>query len=383
MKISKKLNLVAQAALLNNILKLSIGLTLALPFIAVSNTKNLPITSEIANQDKPEALIKAVFGEIPKEKSCVSLKRKTDEKSQKGKASASFSYIDPALDNLITSLVTSLNEEDHYALRRLFHPALAVSTGALKQVMLKVHTNLGKKIDASAESLWGLYTKGGSSEFISCKEDSMYISPQYGYEAQFGLMISILGEKEVGKIFAMIVPSNGAYYFGAFHFQAWTHKSKDFMAWVKEADKEYKEKSYVSSYVKYDLAKKLIFGKTFYKLEFEDKIDSFMKENLNKKVWEQNILNALPSENLIYVSSMLSVGGAGILLRFEIPKELSAHDIREHCKKVYTKIKTQDWFKNLHGVRCGYNLPFEKDHSKDGILGSLYVDDESFKKKGR
>lgn len=343
--------------------------------LAVPSNDVAAVPSSAADQDNLGPLITKVFGQIPSEKACLDIKKMAAGSDTKTRSS--YAYIDDGLNTLLELLNSSVKSLDHFPLRKLFHPHLAVSSSALKNVLASVRGNLGEKLEVSTETLWALYTKDGSSKEIQCESDAVEISPQYGYDLQFGAMISILGKNEIGKIFVTIVPSNGNFYIGAFHFQMWTHKGKDYLAWVKEADEDFKNKHFMASYIKYDLAKKLIYGKTFFKLNFESKLDTFLDTNLNKSTWEKEIANSLPSDKIIHASSMLSAEGAGLMLRFLIPKELSAHDIRAHCTRVHQDLYKTDWFKEIHGVRCGYNLPHEADLDKDGFLGSIFVDSNS------
>lgn len=349
--------------------------------------------SAAANQDNLDPLILKVFGKTPENKTCQALGKKIEPAStstETGQSSqgsdkesplqkASFSYVDPGLNKLLDLLASGLENKDQPSLRKLFHPRLNVGSSAINGVFGKMKASLGKKVEASVHTLWALYTKDKSADDILCSEEEMTISPQYGYELQFGVWISLLGEKELGKVYATIVPSNGHFYIGAFHFQVWTHKSKNHLDWIAEADKDYEKKDFVSAYIKYDLAKKLIFGNTHFKLQIEDKIQNFLESNLNKNAWETELANIVSPEKIIYATSILTREGAGLKLRFLIPKELSAVDIKKHCKEKYTMLMNKTpWFKNLDGLRCGYNLPHEAKLNKDGFLGSIFVDKYSF-----
>ena len=276
-----------------------INIILALVFLHAFTEQSSAVPSKLANQDDLTELTLKVFPETPKSRTCLALSKKAsnvkseNNKSKTQQFTSSYAYIDDGLNTLIENLVEGINNKDHFALKKLFHPRLAISTGAVKQVMIKIEGNLSADIEASPENLWALYNKEGTATFIDCPNDQIKISPLYGYDLQFGLWISILGPRNIGKVYVDIVPSNGHFYIGAFHFQMWTHNGKDFMGWVKEADTDYKSKKYMAAFIKYDIAKKLIYGKTFYKLSYEEKIDSFMKNNLDQKVWEQNILDSL------------------------------------------------------------------------------------------
>ena len=334
-------------------------------------------SSKFSNQDNLTPIIEKVFSKVPEKKKCVKIRKKSTQQTgeqNENRSKATYDYVDPALEKILSTLKKSIETNDHYAIQKLFHPRLAVSTGALKQIYIKIETNIGKKVEANIERVWALYTKDGSSEDIECENDELFISPQYGYDFQYGVWVSILGAKELGKIFLSLVPTNNHLYIGAFHFQIWTHMKKDYIGWIKDADIDYKEKNLISAFIKYDLAKKLIFGKSFYRLKSESEIDKFIDENLNRKVWEQLLVDSLPSDTLIHATSILASKGAGLMLRFSLDKELSSYDIKEHCKKVFRTLDKQQWFKKLHGVRCGYNLPQESNHLKDGVLGSIFID---------
>lgn len=342
--------------------------------------KSHAVSSNIIKDGTIKTSVHHIFNGIPVKKLCKKLRRQkiTETPGTKAVATYSFKYIDEGLDSLLNKLITGIEQSDQPQVRKLFHPSLKVSSASINNVLAKIKGNNGKNVRLSVEKLWALYTLDGSAENIPCEEDNISISPQYGYDLQFAAWISVAGEKELAKIFISVVPVKENLFIGAFNLKNWTHNGKDHLSWIKEADKDYKDKIFGIAYLKYDIARKLLFGKSYYEFDDQSKIEEFIEQNLNKKQFEKAIQDELTQQKILRVNSILATGGVGLMIRFLIEKEWSAHAIREHCKKNYLKLNEKKWFKNLNSLRCGYNLPHEKDPTRDGILGSILIDHNSF-----
>ena len=323
-----------------------------------------------ANADNP---IPAVFNAIQKESTCVVVSSKKSPGGDKLKDFNSFEWIDPKLGQTIEVIKNGVQAEAADILKPLFHPRLKVSKGMIEEVLQKQKTLIGKPYLTNIDQVWAIYSKDRSVDKIQCVDDFMKISPLYGYEYQISLWISSTGERETGKIFVTLVPKDGNWLIGNFHWQQWTHKAKDFRNWVEEADQLFLSKNYLAAWIYYDLARKLVYGKTYFFHAGESLISDHQAKFAPGDAWKVDIAKLFPSEKISALNSILTKDGVGIAVRFGLEKELSAMDIGEHCKKNLKTLISQPWFNPVSGLKCGYTLPGEPTN-KDGHLGSIYID---------
>jgi hypothetical protein len=258
-------------------------------------------------------------------------------------------------------------------LKPLFHPRLKVTTAAIHEVLTKQKTIIGKKYSTNIEQVWAIYNKERRVDRLKCEDDVLQISPLYGYDYQVSTWIQSTGDFEAGRFFVTLVPKDKSWYIGNFHWHQWTHKSKDYRNWTEEADGLFKGKNFLAAWVYYDLARKLLNGKTYFIHAGETLIAEHQKNFAPGTSWESEILKIFPTDKVVHLASALTTEGAGIMMRFSIEKELSAVDIKEHCKKSLRTLLAQPWFGPLSGLRCGYVMPREPQ-GKDGRLGSIYFD---------
>jgi hypothetical protein len=172
----------------------------------------------------------------------------------------------------------------------------------------------------------------------------------------------------------------GGWFIGNFQWQQWTHQAKESKDWIEEADKLMATKNYIAAWIYYDLAKKLINGASYFEMDLEKIIVDHQNKFAPGATWQNQVASFFPSEKVSYLASILTTGGAGILFRFSIEKEISAHQIRENCKNHLRSLLDQQWFGAMSGIRCSYLLPSENPE-KEGRLGGLYLDRHDLKLK--
>lgn len=303
------------------------------------------------------------------DRSCVKLGPKASE----GSKTPDYSWAHVALNKTLQDLKTGVATNNAAMLKPLFHPRLKVKLAAIDEVLSKQMVIVGKKSTTQIEQVWAIYNKERKVDRLPCEDDLLQISPLYGYEYQISTWLQSTGEKEAGRIFVTLVPRDNTWYIGNFHWHQWTHKAKDYRNWTDEADGLFKNKNYLASWVYYDLARKLLNGKTYFLHAGETLIGTHQKEFAPGSSWQSEVLKLFPSDKVVHLASALTSEGAGLLMRFALEKELSAVDIREHCKKSLRTLIAQPWFAPLSGLRCGYVLPRESQ-DKDGYLGSLYME---------
>ena len=181
-----------------------------------------------------------------------------------------------------------------------------------------------------------------------------------------------MGQKELGRLHITLVPTKGRWNIGSFHLQQWTHEGKDFATWAEEGEKNLHMDAKSAAFVKLDLAQKLLNGGGYLKINLRDEVIAMRNKASDPKEWESTISSALVGWNTAYVSSMLVEGGAGILVRISISKEITSDQMVQECQKISAALKSKNLHHHLMGVRCNFLLPKE-DPKKDGLLGGLFV----------
>ena len=179
----------------------------------------------------------------------------------------------------------------------LFHPRLNTSLFAVKEILAKVDTTLGGPLDVSVYRLWALNTVDGSPKGLHCDGDELTVHPHYGYALQFGIWLQIMGQKEIGRAFATIVPVGDKWYLGSFYAQQWTHASKDPIAWAQQAQRDLEKGQKEAAFVEFDVASKLLeMGKNI-ELELISQVNSARDQIMTKPDFLRLMTKTLSGSN--------------------------------------------------------------------------------------
>lgn len=254
-----------------------------------------------------------------------------------------------------------------------FHPKLNTKLGDLDKVIQRIKWVLGSPLEVSLFRLWEINNPNEDIEGLLCDEDEAYkVNPHYGYKQHYVAWFSALGKKELGRVFLTIVKDNGKWNFGFFHFHKWTHMEKDYVSWIKSGNEDIVNKLDIPAYIKFSVAQKLLEGNPHFQIKKRLELDQYIKENLRKEEWLTKLRNLFPRQTILTADSVFAASGVGVLLRFEIKKELSTVKIREHCSEQLARLKSFNWFTSIDGLKCSYVILGEpKD--KEGQLGSIYL----------
>lgn len=290
------------------------------------------------------------------------------------------SGIDPDLDAFLKNAVEALKKKDDKALQPLFHPRLNIGLAAIQETFAKLDNTYGAPFDISVYRLWALNTVDGAPKGLSCEDDRLTVFPQYGYPLQFGVWLQIMGQKELGRIFLAVVPAEGRWNIGAFHAQQWTHDSKDFATWAEEGVQNDRMGMKEAAYIKFDIASKLLDGGGFIEIAMQGEAIKARDAVMSSEAFDKSVRQALKEFDVVYTSTLLVVGGSGVLVRIKAPGEISVENIQKECKRTAETLLKQQWAAYVEGIRCSYLLPSE-DPKKDGQMGGLFVHFEDLQKK--
>lgn len=286
----------------------------------------------------------------------------------------------PALTNTLQKLLDAMNKNSPADLVPLFHPQLKVRTKQVAAALTSISRISGKNVQSSLFRAYALNNPDGDPQPTECPEDGLMIRPLYGHRVQVAVWIQAQGADEVSRVYADLVPTKDAWLIGAWNVQQWTHAGQDYNEWRARAQKMLEGKQLVASWIFYDIAMKLLDGGKFLNFPVEKDIRNEQTKVLGGKSLMEVVAPKFPSEKLVYVSSLFSRHGAALLLRFGLENEWSANAIREHCRTKFRYLLNDGLARNLAGIRCDYVLPKESP-SKEGVLGGIFVDQDSLKAK--
>jgi len=358
---------VRQNARFTNIAGLCSILVAALFSAATFAQEVVPIGNVPENSPR-ESVRKAIFTDSLEKPSCQAIEAKAVVK------------FDAELDSFIKLIAKSIMERKETQLLALFHKRLNISHAAIGQVMTDMNNTYRAPFDVSVYRVWALNTVDGSTKSLDCDADRLKLYPLYGYTLQFGVWLQVMGQNELGRIYLSLVPTEDRWNIGSFHAQQWTHDSQDFATWAEEGVKNSQMGHKEAAFAKYDLAAKLLDGGGFIDIAMRDEIVNARDSVMTKDQWSASIKSAIKDWDVANVGTMLVTGGAGILVRIKIPKEISAVDVTTECLRLATAMIEHSWHAHLAGVRCNFVLPHE-DPSKDGALGGVFLDFPTVRKK--
>jgi hypothetical protein len=328
---------------------------------ALAQEELKPVTDPAVNSPK-EKLRQKIFAPAAGTPACVIVK--SDPRGGTG--------LDDELDAFVKLVIKDIKTKNDTALQPLFHKRLKVGLPAVAEALAKLDITYGKPFDVSVYRMWAFNTVDGTPSGLPCAEDGLTAYPHYGYPLQFGLWLQVMGEREIGRIYATIVPADGRWNLGSFHVQQWTHAGKDYMAWVEDALKTAHAGHKEAAFIKYDIAAKLLDAGKSLELAVAADADKARDAVMTREAWDKSIRDTLKGYDVAYTSTLLVVDGAGTLVRLKTPGEISVEDIKSSCQKIAETILTRPWAADTAGMRCSYVLPRE-DPAKEGILGGIYL----------
>jgi hypothetical protein len=323
-----------------------------------------------ANDDPVELMRKKIFAESLDKAACLTFPKnlKDDAKS-----------IDPNLVKFLNDLKMGFQGSNAKAMLPLFHPRMKAGLTQVKEILASQRGTLGGPLEASIYMLWALNTVDGSPGPLNCggvENSNITIWPQFGPNLQVGVWLQIMGQKELGRVFAVLVNKDNQWYLASLHYHQWTHVGKNYEHWYGLAKQDLDANLKPAAYVKLDIAAKLVDGRDQFKLGIYDEIVKAQETVMSKDAFESELRSLLKDWKIVYLSSILAKNGAGIAFRIEVPQEISTNALKEDCGKMAKVLAAQKWFQKLDGFKCSYIMKGE-DPSKEGKLGGFYISRDS------
>ncbi len=282
----------------------------------------------------------------------------------------SFSAVDPAVNKLITATLTAIKKEDSKALQALLHPRLqrskTVDLGVFFQRLRFIYRT---PLTINVTRLWELRPAQTVDE-LHCAADTLYLKPLYGYELQYFLWLSVVGKKELGRIVVPLVMVRGKWVIGALHTRQWTHLGLDFNDWLGKAMQA--QHTPMLAWALFDITQKLLQDSPFLRFPQRLVLHKAQQQTMPTAQWRAQITQVASKHEVLFVNTILTPDGIGILLRLQIAKALSGRDLNRTCRELLALFKQQRWFKDFRGIKCSFVVRGEPT-VREGVLGGIYL----------
>ena len=281
----------------------------------------------------------------------------------------SFAEVDPAVNKLIAAILVAIKKEDNKALHALLHPRLQRHGTNFGAFFTRLRFIYRAPWTVNVTRLWELRPAQSVDE-LHCVADTLYLKPMYGHALQYFLWLSVVGKQELGRIVVPLVEYRGKWLIGALHTRQWTHLGLDFNDWLGKAMQA--QSTPMLAWALFDITQKLLQDSPFMRFPQRIALHKAQQQIMPTAQWQQKILKIASQHEVIFVNSILTPDGIGILLRLHIAKALSGRDIDRTCRDLLANFKQQQWFKGLRGIKCSFVIKGEPT-DREGALGGIYV----------
>ena len=289
----------------------------------------------------------------------------------------SFAEVEPSINKLIATILAAIKQEDHKALHALLHPRLQRSNIDLGAFFARLRFIYRSPWTLNVTRLWELRPAQSVAE-LQCVADTLYLKPLYGYELQYFLWLSVVGKKELGRIVVPLVKRRSKWVIGALHTRQWTHLGLDFNDWLGKAMQIQHEP--MQAWVLFDVTQKLLQDSPFMRFPQLVALHKAQQQIMPTAQWQEKITKTASKHEVIFVNSILTPDGIGILLRLHLAKALSGRDLNRTCSDLLAAFKQQQWFKGFRGIKCSFVIKGEST-DREGALGGIYMPSQDDQKK--
>jgi len=337
-------------------------LALSLPAFASEPSINLNPVDPLENSPK-EKMRLAIFGAEASTPRCALIRTTSKD---------SVTKLDRDLDQFLKSLVAGIKSREEINMQPLFHPRMNTSLAAIGETHARMANVVGLPLEVSIYKLWALNPVDGNTKGLNCDDEGITSFPLYGYPLQFGLWIQVMGKAEIGRIYLSIVPAEGKWHIGSYHFHQWTHAEKDAGTWVREAISARDSGDLIGAYLRFDLARKLLNAGKFLEIPAAIDAEKARESVMTSEKFLETVRMGATKDDVPFIATLLVVDGIGLLYRVRLTEEISTVDIKKRCREHAINVKKESWAKSITGVRCSYLMPKEAPE-KEGALGGIYI----------
>ena len=266
----------------------------------------------------------------------------------------------PSLSKLIRKLTKNLKGFSVRGVSETLHSKLNISYNELDRVLQYVQKGVKTPVEISIYKLWMLNNPQRQIGIaLNCDSENQFsLRPHMDYETHYALWLQVMGQKELGRIFLTIVEDKNEWKVGFLTFSLWTHGGKNFEKWGEEGDKDLENKNFISAYLKYQLAQKLLVENPHLSIHKKSKISNFLEATLSKEMVLKDIRKIFPSRHVSDVNSFFAEKGVGVEIEFSLTDQTSKVDFEPMCREILLKVQKDKRFHSIVGLKCKFmNLP--------------------------
>lgn len=278
----------------------------------------------------------------------------------------------PGLHQLLADVMEHLSKRESKGFQSLFHPRVKVEHDIGERIFSILSHRYDQPWNFSVYRVWALHHPAKDRTNYSCDDDPGFtISSRYGYERQYAAWLQVMGKNELGRIFLAISPVEDRLWITGFHIQQWTHLEHDWEHWTRLGNEALEKKDQLQAYFHYDVAQKLLVGGDFVEFAARDKIIEQRDLLFTRESFTKNIQEVLKDSEVVYVATILSRDGTGLLVRERLKEVPSTHDLQKKCQEHGKALLAKGRLKGDGGIRCSFIVPGE-EIDREGQLGGFY-----------
>jgi hypothetical protein len=278
----------------------------------------------------------------------------------------------PGLHQLVNQLMTQLKNEEPKGFDKLFHPRAKVKPDTGERTFAILKHRYQQDWNFSIFRVWAFFHPEKQKDIHHCEDDqSLSLVTDHGYQLQYGVWIQIMGQNELGRIYATIAPYKNRLWVTNFHIQQWTHNGQDWQSWVEAGNKALADNKRIKAYIAYDIAQKLLDGGhlIIYKIKkdiIEQRDKLFTQQKLVKAINQE-----LDKHAIVYAGTIMTKKGTGLIVRIQLAKMIPSTEMRTRCKAIGRNLIETPWLQGKGGLRCSYILKGQPV-DRDSRIGGYY-----------
>ncbi|MEY4630645.1 MAG: hypothetical protein RIQ81_765 [Pseudomonadota bacterium] len=281
-----------------------------------------------------------------------------------------------SLVEVVAAISGAMATGDAQKLAGFFHPRLKLNVATISSQLAEIRARYGEPVSFNPLKLLLVRSPGGDTTPVACDFDGVVLNPLYGYDHQASLWFQATGQQDIARVMMGIVPLpdrlGGGWRIGNFHTQQWTHAGRDPLAWIETARTARSAKNALAAWTMFDITEKLLRPSAFAAYQAHDMVAVERDSLMSRADWLAAVSTTPPDLKVEGAVSLLVRGGAGILYKLRLVKELSSNEIQEHCRSTAKNLMARKDTKGLAGIRCEYYRPGES-LNKDSVIGGLFV----------
>lgn len=283
----------------------------------------------------------------------------------------------PQLTEAIRAVERRLKTQKFEGFASQFHPNFKAKRRMIADISPKLASFYGQGYGSHLYRAFALHPATDRGEKLSCADEmQISLTSFYGYPVSIGLWFGIRGAVELGRIYALLVPSprDNRWYIAGWHHQQWSYLGQNYEFWAGKAKQAAAEGDNLLVHAHLDIAQKLLTGGKLMHFAEQDELVKLRRQAFgSEEGWLDKIKGIVGDPRLIYAGTLLAEGAPGMFLRYQLAEEQPTTKLQQMCAEAFKKLQPHRLVHSSGGgIRCGFVLPRENP-IHDGRLGSIFL----------